>query len=101
MLHDQERELQLEILKIQVEQQHISTFFSMPFSAEISAAITMIVFYAGLYFYLDNPLFSLLASISGVSFACIIVLTHYLYGKQLGKFEKELERLRQRFSRDW
>jgi cbb3-type cytochrome oxidase subunit 3 len=89
-------ELQLEILRIQVIQQHISSFYSMALSAEISIMLSIMVFYAGLYFYFNNPLFGWLAALS-IIFIPLIAVTWSAYMRKMNNFEEELKRVRQRF----
>lgn len=96
IMRNENAELQLEILRIQVNQQHISTLYSMLLSIEISVMASMITFYAGLYWYFNNPLFGLL-TVLPILFVPIIVITKSYYTRELNKFEEELKRLRQRF----
>jgi Flp pilus assembly protein TadB len=95
-MRNEDIELQIEILAIQVRQQHISTLYSTMLSVEVSLMATIMVFYAGLYFYFGSPLFAWLTVLS-VSFIIPIAITWSHYQKQLKKLEKELELLRKRY----
>jgi len=95
-MRNEDIEFQIEMLAIQVRQQNISTFYSTMLSVEISVMLSIMVFYAGLYFYLSNPLFGWLVILS-IAFVPFIALTWSAYQREMGRFKKELDRLRKKY----
>lgn len=97
-MRNEDIEFQIEMLAIQIRQQHISTIYSTLLSIEFSVMVTIMVLYTGLYFSLGNPFFSWLATLS-VAFVAPIIITLFLYQRETKKLDKEFERLRKRYSK--
>lgn len=94
-LHSEDKEFQIELLKLQIRQAHISSTYAMLLSITISLLLMFFSVYVPLYIYTQNTFFlNIILIVVPILFALTLasLLDYRSKEKRLGKEIEELKK---------